>query len=74
MAAKHATKVDEPIKEILDNIHEGHIKGLTKDLYGGDASRFPPWSTSVVISLTSHFRWILTASPSLLTPASTPTA
>ncbi|KAK4196274.1 putative fatty acid synthase subunit beta [Triangularia verruculosa] len=41
MAAKHATKVDEPIKEILDNIHEGHIEGLTKDLYGGDASKIP---------------------------------
>jgi fatty acid synthase subunit beta len=41
MAAKHATKVDEPIKEILDGIHHGHIEGLTRDLYGGDASKIP---------------------------------
>ncbi|KAL2165067.1 hypothetical protein VTH06DRAFT_363 [Thermothelomyces fergusii] len=41
MAAKHSTKVDEPIKEILDGIHNGHIEGLTRDLYGGDASKIP---------------------------------
>ncbi|KAK4143317.1 acyl transferase domain-containing protein [Dichotomopilus funicola] len=41
MAAKHSTKVDEPVKDILDGIHNGHIEGLTKDLYGGDASTIP---------------------------------
>ena len=41
MAAKHSTKVNEPVKEILDGIHNGHIAGLTKDLYGGDASKIP---------------------------------
>ncbi|KAK4456910.1 putative fatty acid synthase subunit beta [Cladorrhinum samala] len=41
MAAKHSTKVDEPIKDILDGIHHGHIAGLTKDLYDGDASKIP---------------------------------
>ncbi|KAK0715299.1 acyl transferase domain-containing protein [Lasiosphaeris hirsuta] len=41
MAVKHSTKVNEPIKDILDGIHNGHIAGLTKDLYGGDASRIP---------------------------------
>jgi fatty acid synthase subunit beta len=41
MAAKHSTKVDEPIKDILDGIHNGHIEGLTRDLYGGDASKIP---------------------------------
>ncbi|KAK5661256.1 hypothetical protein OQA88_11150 [Cercophora sp. LCS_1] len=41
MAARHSTKVNEPIKEILDGIHNGHIAGLTKDLYGGDASKIP---------------------------------
>ncbi|KAK0643318.1 acyl transferase domain-containing protein [Cercophora newfieldiana] len=41
MAAKHSTKVNEPIKSILDSIHNGHIAGLTKDLYNGDASKIP---------------------------------
>ncbi|KAM7218171.1 Acyl transferase domain containing protein [Rhypophila decipiens] len=41
MAAKHATKVDEPIKDILDGIHHEHIAGLTKDLYNGKASDIP---------------------------------
>lgn len=41
MAAKHATKVNEPIKDILDSIHQGHIKGLTKDVYGGNAAKIP---------------------------------
>ncbi|KAL2121419.1 hypothetical protein VTJ04DRAFT_5446 [Mycothermus thermophilus] len=41
MAAKHSTKVDEPIKDILDGIHNGHIAGLKRDLYGGDDSKIP---------------------------------
>ncbi|KAK5680524.1 beta subunit of fatty acid synthetase [Elasticomyces elasticus] len=41
MAAKYSTKVDEPIKEILDGVHEGHIKYLTQDLYAGDESKVP---------------------------------
>ncbi|KAL2153788.1 hypothetical protein VTH82DRAFT_4943 [Thermothelomyces myriococcoides] len=41
MAAKHSTKVDEPVKDILDGIHNGHIEGLTRDLYEGDASKIP---------------------------------
>ncbi|RMY31954.1 hypothetical protein D0865_14861, partial [Hortaea werneckii] len=41
MAAKYSTKVDEPIQEILDGVHNGHIEFLTKDLYGGDSSKIP---------------------------------
>ncbi|KAK0909690.1 beta subunit of fatty acid synthetase [Friedmanniomyces endolithicus] len=41
MAARYSTRVDEPIKEILDGVHEGHIKYLTKDLYAGDESKVP---------------------------------
>lgn len=41
MAAKWSTKVDEPIKEILDGVHNGHIKYLIRDVYGGDASKIP---------------------------------
>ncbi|KAI9859104.1 MAG: beta subunit of fatty acid synthetase [Vezdaea acicularis] len=40
-AAKYSKVVDEPIKEILDGIHEAHIKGLTKDVYGGKESSIP---------------------------------
>ena len=40
-AVKYSTKVDEPIKDILDGIHEDHIAGLTEDLYGGDESTIP---------------------------------
>jgi fatty acid synthase subunit beta, fungi type len=41
MAVRYSTKVDEPIKEILDGVHNGHIQYLTKDLYGGDQNKIP---------------------------------
>ncbi|KAI5848125.1 acyl transferase domain-containing protein [Tricharina praecox] len=41
MAVKYSKIVDEPIKDILDGIHNGHIEGLTKDVYGGDESTIP---------------------------------
>jgi len=41
MAVRYATKVDEPIKDILDGIHNDHIKMLTADLYGGKESNVP---------------------------------
>lgn len=41
MAAKYSTKVDEPIKDILDGVHNGHIEFLTKDLYSSDANKIP---------------------------------
>jgi fatty acid synthase subunit beta len=41
MAVKYSTKVDEPVKEILDGVHEGHIKLLLRDVYGGDESKVP---------------------------------
>jgi fatty acid synthase subunit beta len=40
-AVRYSTKVDEPIKEILDGIHEDHIKGLIKDVYNGKESTVP---------------------------------
>jgi fatty acid synthase subunit beta len=40
-AVKYSKIVDEPIKDILDGIHHAHIKGLTKDVYGGDESSVP---------------------------------
>lgn len=41
MAAKHSSQVDQPIKEILDCIHEGHIEHLTNKFYGGDQNLIP---------------------------------
>lgn len=41
MAARYSTVVDEPIKSILDGIHDGHIKYLTRDSYGGNAANIP---------------------------------
>ena len=41
MACKHSKIVDEPIQEILDGVHQGHIKSLTQDLYDGDDKRIP---------------------------------
>ncbi|CEJ80347.1 Putative Fatty acid synthase beta subunit dehydratase [[Torrubiella] hemipterigena] len=40
-AAKFSTVIDEPIKSILDGIHDSHIDMLTKDYYAGDASKIP---------------------------------
>ncbi|KAF7546585.1 hypothetical protein G7Z17_g8332 [Cylindrodendrum hubeiense] len=40
-AAKFSTVIDQPIKEILDGIHEGHISLLTKDLYNSNKSTIP---------------------------------
>lgn len=41
MAAKYSTKVDEPVKDILDGIHQDHIQGLIQDVYGGKESTVP---------------------------------
>lgn len=41
VAIQYANKVDEPIKDIMDSIHEGHIEKLIKDEYNGDASKIP---------------------------------
>lgn len=41
VAAKYTKIVNEPIKDILDGVHNGHIAGLTKDLYNGDESNIP---------------------------------
>lgn len=40
-AVKYSNSIDEPIKDILDGIHEDHIRGLTQDIYGGDESAIP---------------------------------
>ena len=37
-AVKYSNSVDEPIKDILDGIHNDHIKELTRDIYGDQNS------------------------------------
>lgn len=41
VAAQFTNKVNEPIKDIMDGIHDGHIKRLVRDEYNGDASTIP---------------------------------
>lgn len=41
VAAQFTNKVNEPIKEIMDGIHEGHIAKLLADEYNGDAKNIP---------------------------------
>lgn len=41
MAVRYSKVVDEPIKDILDGIHNGHIAGLTRDVYKGNAASIP---------------------------------
>lgn len=40
-AARYSTVIDEPIKHILDSIHNGHISYLTRDIYKDDPSKIP---------------------------------
>lgn len=41
VAAQFTNQVDQPIKSILDDVHEGHIKMLLKDYYNNDDSKIP---------------------------------
>ncbi|EDO18703.1 hypothetical protein Kpol_1055p60 [Vanderwaltozyma polyspora DSM 70294] len=41
VAAQTTKVVDEPIKVILDNIHNGHIERLLKEKYSNDESKIP---------------------------------
>lgn len=41
MAVKYSNVVDEPVKDILDGVHNGHIKSLVRDLYEGSEDNIP---------------------------------
>lgn len=41
MAARFSNVIDEPVKDILDGVHQGHIAGLLRDVYGGDKTKIP---------------------------------
>ncbi|PLN75314.1 fatty acid synthase beta subunit dehydratase [Aspergillus taichungensis] len=41
MAAKFSNVIDEPVHDILNGIHQGHISSLIKDVYGGSESQIP---------------------------------
>ena len=40
-AAKYSTQIDEPVKEILDGVHNNHVKELTKDVYRSNEESIP---------------------------------
>ncbi|CRK20752.1 hypothetical protein BN1708_017817, partial [Verticillium longisporum] len=40
-AAKFSTILDEPIKDILDGVHDAHVERLTQDFYSGDKKSIP---------------------------------
>ncbi|RKF59344.1 Fatty acid synthase subunit beta [Erysiphe neolycopersici] len=40
-AVRYSKVVNEPIKDILDSVHNGHIKSLTSEKYGGRESTIP---------------------------------
>lgn len=40
-AVKYSKVTDEPIKQILDGIHNGHISYLTRDMYNNDSTKIP---------------------------------
>lgn len=48
VAAKHSVQVDESIKDIMDEINQGHILNLVADSYGGTMCSIPgisfPWT------------------------------
>lgn len=41
VAAQYSTKAGVPVKDILDEIHQGHIAKLLADKYNNDASKVP---------------------------------
>ncbi|KAJ3096841.1 3-oxoacyl-[acyl-carrier-protein] synthase [Phlyctochytrium planicorne] len=41
VAVRHAVKVDEPVKEILGNIYQGHIEALKSKYYGSSEMSIP---------------------------------
>jgi len=40
-AAKYSNSIDEPVQEILDGVHEDHIKFLIRDVYAGNEASIP---------------------------------
>ncbi|KAI8319305.1 hypothetical protein GQ54DRAFT_320354 [Martensiomyces pterosporus] len=41
VAARYSTKVNEPVKHILDGIYHGQVAALLERYYGGDTSKVP---------------------------------
>ncbi|OJJ52999.1 hypothetical protein ASPSYDRAFT_163521 [Aspergillus sydowii CBS 593.65] len=41
MAAKFSTVIDEPVGDILNSVHRGHIDSLVRDVYNGDENIIP---------------------------------
>ena len=41
VAVRFSKTVDEPVRVILDGIHDGYISSLLRDVYGGDETKIP---------------------------------
>ena len=41
VAARFSNTIDVSVRDILDGIHQGHISGLLRDVYGGDETKIP---------------------------------
>ncbi|AMD19951.1 HCL200Cp [Eremothecium sinecaudum] len=55
VAAQFTKNIDEPIKSIMDSIHDGHIKKLINDFYGGDESKIPVYEYFGKVSKTVQY-------------------
>ncbi|KAH6719177.1 fatty acid synthase subunit beta dehydratase [Leptodontidium sp. MPI-SDFR-AT-0119] len=42
VAARYSSIVDEPVRQILDDIYQGHISRITREGYGNDQNTVPP--------------------------------
>ena len=71
VAAKHSVRVDESIKDIMDEISQGHIFSLVADIYGETTTSIPavsfPWSrfgnkASTMEALANLESWMISAS------------
>ncbi|OXV07980.1 hypothetical protein Egran_04257 [Elaphomyces granulatus] len=41
VAARYSSTIDQPVKEILEGIHQDHIRFLVRDVYAGNESSVP---------------------------------
>jgi len=55
VAVKHSRVVDEPIKKILDDVHNAYVARLTETLFAGDTKQIPYFESSSISPVTEDF-------------------